>query len=300
MSNKNHIPVLTQEVLHYLDAGRKGLYIDCTLGLAGHAAAILEASPRSRLIGCDLDAQSLEAAKLRLAAVLDRVDLYLSDFRNIPDLDLPWKDVRGVLADLGLSSFQLDSAARGFSFNLEGPLDMRFDLRNKTTAHRILHKYSEPKLAQLFREYGELRQAHSLAHRIISARKGQGLETTSQLRRLVEDVCRWHPQKSKLHPAAKVFQALRIEVNGELEGLDLFLEKTFTLLPPGGRMAVLTFHSLEDRIVKQTFLKLAGEESGDNRGILRPLTKKPVTPGEAEVTANPRARSAKLRAAERV
>jgi len=300
MSDKMHIPVLTQEVLHSLDAGREGLYIDCTLGLAGHAAAILEANPRSRLIACDLDEQSLEAAKSRLAAHVNRITLYQSDFRNIPDLGLPWKEVRGVLADLGLSSFQLDSAERGFSYNLDGPLDMRFDQRNKTTAHKILHKFSEPKLAQIFRDYGELRQAHALAHRIISARKGEGLETTVQLRRLVEDVCRWHPQKGKLHPAAKVFQALRIEVNGELEGLDLFLETTFALLPKGGRMAVITFHSLEDRIVKQTFLKLAGEEGGQVRGILRPLTKKPVTPSEEEVAANSRAHSAKLRAAERV
>ena len=297
MSDKQHIPVLVQEVLHYLDAGREGLFIDCTLGLAGHAAAILEANPRSRLVGCDLDEQSLEAAKSRLAANLDRVSLYQSDFRNIPDLDLPWSEVRGVLADLGLSSFQLDTAQRGFSFNLDGPLDMRFDQRNKTTAHKILHKYSEPKLARLFRDYGELRQANLLAHRIISARKGEGLETTVDLRRLVEEVCRWHPQKGKLHPAAKVFQALRIEVNGELEGLDLFLEKMLSLLPQGGRMVVLTFHSLEDRIVKQTFLKMAEE---DGRGLFRLLTKKPVIPGQEEIASNPRAHSAKLRAAERV
>jgi 16S rRNA (cytosine1402-N4)-methyltransferase len=297
MSDKKHIPVLIQEVLHYLDAAREGLYIDCTLGLAGHAAAILEANPRSRLVGCDLDEQSLEAAKPRLAANLGRVSLYQSDFRNIPDLDLPWNEVRGVLADLGLSSFQLDTAQRGFSFNLDGPLDMRFDQRNKTTAHKILHKYSEPKLARLFRIHGELRQASLLARRIISARKGTGLETTSDLRRLVEDVCRWHPQKGKLHPAAKVFQALRIEVNGELEGLDFFLEKTLSLMPPGGRMVVLTFHSLEDRIVKQTFLKMAGK---DGRGPFCLLTKKPVVPGQAEIAFNPRAHSAKLRAVEKV
>lgn len=297
MSDKNHLPVLLSEVLCFLDAGREGLYIDCTLGLAGHAAAILEASPRSKLVGLDLDERSIEAAKARLAGCLDRITLYHSDYRNLPELDIPWPKVRGVLLDLGLSSFQLDAAERGFSFNLEGPLDMRFDLRNKTTAHKILHKYSEPKLAQLFREYGELRQANLLARRIISARKGDGLETTTQLRRLVEEVCRWHPQKGKLHPAAKVFQALRIEVNGELEGLDLFLEKILSLLPRGGRMVAIAFHSLEDRIVKQTFLKLAAAEG---RGILLILTKKPVTAGPAELASNPRAHSAKLRAAQRL
>jgi 16S rRNA (cytosine1402-N4)-methyltransferase len=297
MSDKNHIPVLVSDVLCFLDAGREGLYIDCTLGLAGHAAAILEANPRSKLVGLELDERSIEAAKTRLAACLDRVALYHSDYRHLPELDIPWAEVRGVLLDLGLSSFQLDAAERGFSFNLEGPLDMRFDLRNKTTAHKILHKYSEPKLAQLFRDYGELRQAKLLARRIISARKGDGLETTSQLRRLVEEVCRWHPQKGKLHPAAKVFQALRIEVNGELEGLGLFLEKTLSLLPPGGRMVAIAFHSLEDRIVKQTFLKLAAAEG---RGILVILTKKPVIAGPAELASNPRSHSAKLRAAERL
>jgi len=297
MNNPNHVPVLVQEVLRGLDAGVPGVYIDGTLGTGGHAAALLEAHPRSSLIGLEVDELSLERAQARLAAFAKRLTLYQSDYRNLPDLDIPWPDVRGVVLDLGLSSFQLDAPERGFSFNSQGPLDMRFDFRNKTTAHKILHKQSEARLAQLFREYGELRQARLLARRIISARKGDGLETTTQLRRLVEEVCRWRPQKGKIHPAAKVFQALRIEVNNELEGLDVFLERVLRLMTPGARMAVITFHSLEDRIVKKTFLRLA---SGEGEPLVRLMTKKPITPSEAEQTANSRSHSAKLRIAERV
>ncbi|MBN2200197.1 MAG: 16S rRNA (cytosine(1402)-N(4))-methyltransferase RsmH [Candidatus Aminicenantes bacterium] len=297
MNTPTHVPVLVQEVLRGLDAGVPGVYIDGTLGTGGHAAALLEAHPRSSLIGLEVDELSLERALTRLAAFEGRVSLYQSDYRNLPDLDIPWPDVRGVVLDLGLSSFQLDAPERGFSFNSEGPLDMRFDLRNKTTAHKILHKHSEARLAQIFREFGELRQARLLARRVISARKGDGLQTTTQLRRLVEEVCRWRPQKGKVHPAAKVFQALRIEVNNELDGLDGFLERVLRLLAPRARMAVITFHSLEDRIVKRTFLRLAG---GEEKSLVRILTKKPVTPSADERAANSRSHSAKLRIAEKI
>lgn len=297
MNDTTHVPVLVPEVLRGLDAGVAGVYLDGTLGTGGHAAAILQAHPRSTLIGLEVDALSLARAQERLSAFEGRLTLYHSDYRNIPDLDIPWRDVRGVLLDLGLSSFQMDAPERGFSFNLEGPLDMRFDLRNKTTAHKVLHKSSEAHLAQVFLEYGELRQARLLARRIISARKGTGLETTTQLRRLVEEVCRWRPQRGKTHPAAKVFQALRIEVNGELEGLDALLDGVLCLLRPGARLAVIAFHSLEDRIVKRTFLRLAG---GAAEPVIRILTKKPVIPSDAETAANPRSHSAKLRIAERV
>jgi 16S rRNA (cytosine1402-N4)-methyltransferase len=298
MSAITHVPVLVQEVLRGLDAAAPGLYVDGTLGTGGHAAAILEANPRSTLVGLEIDELSLARAQERLAAFDGRLTLYHSDYRNLPDLDVPWRDVRGVLLDLGLSSFQLDAPERGFSFNLEGPLDMRFDLRNKTTAHKVLHKHTEAALARIFRDYGELRQARLLARRIISARKGTGLETTTQLRRLIEEVCSWRPQKGKLHPAAKVFQALRIEVNDELSGLDTLLDRVLCLLRPGARMAVITFHSLEDRVVKRVFLRLAG--AGEAAPVVRVLTKKPVVPAEAELASNSRSHSAKLRIAERV
>jgi 16S rRNA (cytosine1402-N4)-methyltransferase len=195
-----------------------------------------------------------------------------------------------------LSSFVLDDPARGFSHSLDGPLDMRMDRRRKLTAAAILEKYSEPKLARLFWEYGELKQAAKLARAIASLRRRQKVESTTQLRLLVEDVCRWIPQKGKIHPASKVFQALRIEVNEELAGLGEFLEEAVSLFPVGAKIAVISFHSLEDRIVKRTFLRLARSEDGEPVLVL--LAKKPIVPNAAEIGRNPRSRSAKLRAAE--
>jgi 16S rRNA (cytosine1402-N4)-methyltransferase len=298
MSAQGHVPVLLKEALDVLDAGRPGTYIDGTIGLAGHATAILQANPLAKVIGFDVDETALEAAKARLAPYGNRVSLYHADYRYIPDLELDLSDARGVLLDLGLSSFQLDDASRGFSYNLDGPLDMRFDLRNRTTAARILERYSEPKLAAVFRDHGELRQAKALARRIVALRKLHKIERTVDLRRIVEDVCRWRPQKGKLHPAAKVFQALRIEVNQELEGLGTFLERLTGLLPSGCRLAIITFHSLEDRVVKRTFNRLSHPESGP--ALLRLLTRKPIVPSDEEIQRNSRSHSAKLRAAEKL
>jgi len=298
MSGKGHVPVLLREALDLLDASRQGTYIDGTIGLAGHAEAILKANPNSKLIGFEVDETSIEAARARMVPYGDRVTLYHADYRYIPDLNLDLSDLKGVLLDLGLSSFQLDAAERGFSYNLDGPLDMRFDFRNKMTAAKILEKCSEPKLAAIFKEHGELRQANALARRIVALRKLHKIERTVELRRVVEEVCQWHPQRGKIHPAAKVFQALRIEVNQELEGLGSFLERLATIMPRGCRLAAITFHSLEDRIVKQTFHKLAAPENGP--AVLRLLTKKPVVPTDEEIALNSRSHSAKLRAAERV
>jgi len=298
MSGKGHVPVLLKEVIELLDVSRPGTYIDGTLGLAGHAAAILEANPRAFLYGFDVDETSLEAARARLAPFGNRLTLYHADYRLVPDLDLDLSQLRGILLDLGLSSYQLDSPDRGFSYNLDGPLDMRFDFRNKMTAARVLEKYSEPKLAAMFREHGELRQANALARRIVAVRKLHPIERTVELRRLVEDVCAWRPQRGKLHPAAKAFQALRIEVNRELEGLAEFVERMWAAVPSGCRMAVITFHSLEDRVIKQTFVRLARPENGP--AVIRLLTRKPVVPADEEVQSNSRSHSAKLRVAEKV
>ncbi len=298
MSEKGHVPVLLHEVIEYLEAGREGLYIDATIGLGGHALAILEHNPKARLVGCDIDGQALDIVKARLLPYADRVELYQADFRLIPTLDIDFSSVRGLLLDLGLSSFQLDDPERGFSFNLDGPLDMRMDIRNKTTAFKIIDTYSEPRLAQLFLQYGELHQARRLAREIVARRRLRKISTTSELRAIVELVCHWIPQKGKIHPAAKVFQALRIEVNGELSGLAEFLETMAARVGPGTRLAAISFHSLEDRIVKQTFHRLA---AGEGRPpLLRLITKKPVIAGDQELAANSRARSAKLRAAERI
>ncbi|MBD3414712.1 MAG: 16S rRNA (cytosine(1402)-N(4))-methyltransferase RsmH [Candidatus Aminicenantes bacterium] len=293
MSRSAHTPVLPDEVMSYLDIQRKGVYLDCTLGLGGHSAEILKRNKEARIIGFDIDEKSLMEAKKNLQPYADRVTLYHSDYRYIPELKLDFPSVRGVLLDLGLSSFQLDDAQRGFSFNKKGPLDMRMDHRNKTTASKILNKSSEKKLAQIFREYGELRQAKILAKEIYSRRKNNPINTTEQLLQLTEDLCRWRPQKGKTHPAARVFQALRIEVNQELKNLDTFLEKIIKLTPPHTRTGVISFHSLEDRIVKHTMKKLASSNKGSP--LITLLTKKPVTPSKNEIQENFRSRSAKLR-----
>ncbi len=297
MTDLAHRPVLLEEALALLDAGREGLYVDGTLGLAGHALAILERNPRARLIGLDRDELSLREAGRRLKPYASRVALFQTDFKALDSLDIDFGEVRGVLLDLGISSFQLDSPERGFSFSREGPLDMRMDLRSRTTAAKILHSYPETRLAELLAAYGELGQTRRLAREIVHLRKLGRLETTADLRELIERIYNWRPQKGKIHPAAKAFQALRIEVNKELDGLGEFLERTVRSSRPGTRFVVISFHSLEDRIVKHAFAGLAAR--GDAPPLLTLLTKKPVTPGDDEVAANPRARSAKLRAAER-
>lgn len=298
MNGDHHTPVLLEEVMNYLDIHREGLYVDCTVGLGGHALQIVKRNPKAALIGFDIDEQSLMEARNVLEAYADRVTLYHSDFRYLPNLKIDFPKVKGILLDLGLSSFQLDSPERGFSFNREGPLDMRMDHRNKITAAKIINSYSEHRLSQIFHEYGEFRQASRLAKEVVTRRKIQRIETTTQLRRLVEEICRWRPQKGKTHPAAKVFQALRIEVNQELKDLSSFLVKTVHLLHRGARIAVISFHSLEDRIIKHTFTELA--QPKDSPPSIKILTKKPVVPSEEEIADNFRARSAKLRAAEKI
>ncbi|MGB3863581.1 MAG: 16S rRNA (cytosine(1402)-N(4))-methyltransferase RsmH, partial [Candidatus Aminicenantaceae bacterium] len=293
-----HVPVLLEETMDFLGVNREGIYVDCTIGLGGHALDLLEQNPKAKLIGFDLDEQSLLQTKERLKPYADRVELYHSNFRYLPDLELDFAKVRGILLDLGLSSYHLDSPERGFSYNKQGPLDMRMDLRNKTTAAKLVNKSSESRLAQIFFEFGELRQARRLAKEIVSRRKVKKFETTTELLSIVEDVCRWRPQRGKTHPAARVFQALRIEINQELKDLSEFFERIVEKLKAKTRIVAISFHSLEDRIVKRTFMDLASSLNG-RTPFLKILTKKPVTPTEREVQQNFRSRSAKLRAAER-
>jgi len=298
MSAKGHVPVLLTEVLDYLDATREGIYVDCTIGLAGHALEILKKNPQATLIGFDIDELALSEVKKKLKPYAERVQLYHADFRYLPELDIDFSSIRGLLLDLGLSSFQLDSPERGFSFNQEGPLDMRMDLRNKTTAFKVIDTFSEPKLGQLFQEYGELKQARKLAKEIAARRKAKKIETTTELRRIIEEVCHWIPQKGKIHPAAKVFQALRIEVNEELKGVGEFLEEMVRKVSSGAHFVAISFHSLEDRMIKHTFARLAA--SNEKPALVRLLTKKPVTPTEEETAANSRSKPAKLRAVEKI
>jgi len=298
MRNSLHVPVLVEEALHYLGAMKEGIYVDCTIGLGGHAFELLKRNPKATLIGFDLDEESLRFVRERLESYAERVELYHSDFKYLPDLAIDFSQVRGILLDLGISSFHLNTPERGFSYSKTGPLDMRMDQRSNTTAEKIVNKYSEPRLARIFHEYGELRQARRLAREIVSRRKMAKIRTTTQLFKIVEEVCHWRPQKGKTHPAARVFQALRIVVNNELEGLDEFLERVVNKLHAGARVVAISFHSLEDRIVKHTFAKLASRQEQEPE--LRVLTKKPVIPTEREIVENFRARSGKLRAAERI
>ncbi|MFB0565672.1 MAG: 16S rRNA (cytosine(1402)-N(4))-methyltransferase RsmH [Candidatus Aminicenantaceae bacterium] len=298
MNGSGHTPALLEELLNYLDINRKGVYIDCTLGLGGHALEILKRNPKATLIGFDIDEKSLIKAKEKLQLYSNRVILYHSDFRYLPDLKIDFPRVKGIFLDFGLSSFQLDSPERGFSYSLEGPLDMRMDFRNKITACKVVNKYSEHRLTQIFREFGELRQAHRLAREIVSRRKIKKIETTTELCNIVEEIYHWKPQRGKIHPAAKAFQAIRIEVNQELKSLSGFLERIAQKIPLESRIAAISFHSLEDRIIKHTFVDLA--TPNHRYPLLKILTKKPVTPSQDEITLNFRARSAKLRVAEKV
>ncbi len=295
MTPREHIPVLLEETLAFLDIEREGIYIDGTLGLAGHAEEILKRNPRARLVGLDLDARSIAKAQEILRPYEDRVELYHANFKVLPEIEIDFSAVRGILLDLGMSSYQLDTPERGFGHSAEGPLDMRMDDRNNLTAARILDKYPEPQLAQLFREHGELKQAAKLARKIASVRRTQKIESTTHLRALVEEVCHWIPQRGKIHPASKVFQALRIEVNQELDGFGELLTEAIGRVGPATRIVVISFHSLEDRIVKHTLNRLARTEYGP--GVIDILTKHPVVPSDAEAARNPRSRSAKLRAA---
>ena len=298
MSGDEHIPVLLEKALEYLDIQRSGTFIDCTIGLGGHSREILKRNPETQVIGFDIDETSLLKAKDNLQAFAERVELIHSDFRFIPDLKLDLAQVNGILIDLGISSYQLDMPERGFSYSREGPLDMRMDLRNKTTAAKIINKYSEQKLSKIFRKYGELRQANRLARAIASKRRTDKFETTSQLFKLVEEVCHWRPQRGKTHPAARVFQALRIEINQELKNVARFIERTTEYIPQGCRFVIISFHSLEDRIIKHTFSQMASPPN--TTPMIKVLTKKPVIPSEEEISLNFRSRSAKLRAAERI
>jgi 16S rRNA (cytosine1402-N4)-methyltransferase len=288
----NHVPVLLSESLGFLRPRPGGVYVDATLGFGGYAQAILEASsPSGRLVGFDRDRGALELAGARLSSFSSRITLLHSSFDEI-DLrldELSLERVDGIVADLGLSSLQLDDPGRGFTFREEGPLDMRFDRSKGPTAAELVNEMEERELAGILRELGEERRAASIARRLVQRRP---IRTTSELRRAVVSVL--GPRRGAIDPATRTFQALRIAVNRELEALDVLLAKAPERLAPEGRLVVISYHSLEDRRVKQSFRGLA------KAGGFAILTKKPIVPRAEEVRRNRRARSAKLRALERV
>lgn len=290
----SHEPVLVTETIELLAPGRGGLFVDCTVGLGGHARALLEAGA-SRVLGFDRDPDALRLAGERLEAFGDRVELVHADYRDLGRVldDRQIAGIDGALADLGVSSLQLDAEGRGFSFRRDEPLDMRMDRSQGPTAADLLETVDETDLANVIFQHGEERFSRRIARAIVDARRGGRIATTGQLAAIVR---RAVPTRGyqRIDPATRTFQALRIWVNRELEGLEAFLAEACRRLLAGARLAVISFHSLEDRVVKHAFRALA--QTG---AALRILTKRPVVPGEAEVERNPRARSAKLRAIER-
>lgn len=306
MAEPRHQPVLVQQVVELLRPCGAGLLVDATVGLGGHAEALLQAFPEARVLGLDVDPQALAYASQRLAPYQTRVELVRASYTSLAQL-LEERGVRpsGVLFDLGVSSLQLDFPERGFSFRLEGPLDMRFSQEGPTLAE-ILSATSEAELASWLSTYGEEKKAKPIARAILRALHRGQLRTTLDLRQAVWSVT--GPKRGRVDPATRTFQALRIVTNRELSGLSPALEAAARSLRPAGRLLVLAYHSLEDRIVKTTFRRLSGHcvcppgTSACNcnpEQLLTVLTKKPVVPGAEEVRQNPRARSAKLRAAEK-
>ncbi|MCP2520100.1 16S rRNA (cytosine(1402)-N(4))-methyltransferase RsmH [Candidatus Aminicenantes bacterium AC-708-M15] len=289
---------MVKEVIDFIEPNREGIILDFTVGTGGHAEAILKSSDLPILIGFDKDEESLGIARERLKAFKERVQLYNMDFKNSLEMDIEFSKVIGVLFDFGLSSFQLNNAGRGFSFNLEGPLDMRMDRKQSLTAYHVVNRYPEKELIRILKEYGEIKSARKLAREIIRIRNKKEIETTFELRQIIEKVIPWRPVRGKTHPAAKVFQAIRIEVNKELENLSSFLEELINKLFSGARVVTISFHSLEDRIVKRVFQKLS--KNSKKKPVIKVLTKKPIFPSKEEVEQNFRARSARLRACEKI
>jgi 16S rRNA (cytosine1402-N4)-methyltransferase len=304
----DHVPVLRDRVVAWLAPTAPGLVVDATVGLGGHAAALLEAVPGLRLIGLDRDPEAIERAHQRLQTFSDRVQLIQSAFAELPVVlhSLGCPPVAAILADLGCSSLQLDSAERGFSFSRSGPLDMRMSCSGPS-AGDLVNGAAEDELVRVLREYGEERRARRVARVIVEARRRRPIGTTDELAHLVAGAVGGGSQR--IHPATRTFQALRIAVNDELGQLERFLEPAVRALQPDGRIALISFHSLEDRIVKHSLRRLAGacvcppgapECRCNPEQLVEILTRRAERPSADEVATNPRARSARLRVARRL
>ncbi len=297
MDRPRHVPVLLDEVLKFLNVQPDGVYVDATLGLGGHSAAILRRlGPTGKLICFDRDPAAMELGRARLEEVQQEMGAEAAAVEFQPQAfseaasTIPPGSLDGLLADFGVSSLQLDEAHRGFSFRTDGPLDMRMDTRSGETAEQVVNQEDEDRLADLIYEFGEERRSRRIARAIVRARP---IHTTAQLAHVVSAVAP-SMKGEKIHPATRTFQALRIRVNNELGEIQSLLASAGSLLKPGGRIVLISFHSLEDRLVKDSF-----REAGRNK-VFEVLTKKPVAPEEQEQLRNPRSRSAKLRCAEKV
>jgi 16S rRNA (cytosine1402-N4)-methyltransferase len=288
LNGVQHIPVLLEEVLHNLVSIENGLFVDATLGGGGHAYRILERYEHLRIIGIDADDVALAIAKEALRGFQDRVTLVRGNFKTLKEilLGIGVSSIDGILFDLGTSTYQI-MGKRGFSFNDEEALDMRMDMRETFTAYDVVNRYQQDELAKIIFEYGEEEKSRRIARAIVEARKKKPIDTAKELADLVAKV-KW--RRGRIHPATKTFQAIRIETNHELENLKTGVESAIEMLNPKGRIGVISFHSLEDRIMKETFR---------NSPALTVLTKKPIRPERKEALTNPRSRSAKLRIAEK-
>ncbi|HEX8494542.1 MAG TPA: 16S rRNA (cytosine(1402)-N(4))-methyltransferase RsmH [Pyrinomonadaceae bacterium] len=307
-----HRPVLLRETIELLRPEQGGLFIDGTLGLGGHSEAILEAAGEARVIGIDRDREALRFATERLARFGERFRPVHANFREMPRAaaEMGAQQVRGILVDLGVSSLQFDDADRGFSFRQDAPLDMRMDAESdEETAADLLAHLSEEEIARIIYEYGEERRSRRIARWIVERReRGEPIKGTRELAELVARAVGWR-KTEHIHPATRTFQALRIAVNRELEGLGEFVERAIDLLETDGRFVAISFHSLEDRVMKQQLRRLSGHcecppripvcVCGAHR-VVEILTRRPITPGEIEIEENPRARSAKLRACRKI
>ena len=321
--SETHVPVLRNEVLDFLKPKPEGIYVDATIGLGGHSLSILkESHPAGRLIGIDMDENALAIADKRLQTFKERFTLIHGNFAQLQQLLETYQinEVDGVLMDLGVSSLQLGTPNRGFSFQHLGPLDMRMDVRMDTSAAEIVNESPPDKLMKIFKEYGEERYAKRIVRHIVVARTEKPITSTLQLAEIVMGAYSTKAKQSKtsklhvhrrrqIHPATRVFQALRIEVNAELDNLVLGLEAVVSVLKPGGCICVISFHSLEDRIVKRQFRQFAKTCICppktpicicEHQQVLQIVTNRPILPSTSEIEANPRARSAKLRVAIRV
>lgn len=311
MTQFAHVPVMPGEVMEGLNIKENGIYLDCTLGGGGHSELILKKLTTGRLIAIDKDEEALAFAKSRLSEYGDKVTFVHSDFKRADEVldDLNIDRIDGVLMDLGVSSYQLDAAERGFSYRFDAPLDMRMDKTQFLTAFNVVNEYNELDIADILFRYGEERYARKIAANIIRYRQQQSIRTTGQLAEIVE---KSYPPKERFkggNPCKRTFQAIRIEVNGELRELDEIIGKLAERLNKGGRICVITFHSLEDRIVKREFQYLEAKCicppkqpvcTCNKVQTVKIITKKPLTASEEELAVNPRAQSAKLRVAERV
>ncbi len=307
-----HVPVLLAEAVESLQCKANGIYLDATLGSGGHALKILKDNPKIKgLIALDCDEDAIKRAESRLASFSHKIFLFRDNFINIKKIlkQVGVKEVDGILVDLGVSSQQLEDGNRGFSFNLKGPLDMRMDRSQAMTAFEIVNKTPATQLEQILRNYGEERYAARITRALVTARNKEPISDTFMLGRLITTSIPRSRRPRRIHPATKSFQALRIAVNHELDNLSTVIEEGINLLAPQGRFCIISFHSLEDRIIKHTLKKRAHKspsqedtQSNDGKqpGTIRIITKKPIVPQPEEMKTNPRARSAKLRVAEKV